>query len=135
MDEGASTRAQCGRRVNPGVPPLRAHLGPTVVLACSEVHVSGRVSLDEPVGAPGFAADAVVHVEQAARVVVVLDRLETGVVLAPERGLPVGFEKVGLIDVGSGSGGQGLERRDRRGYGPRVRLPCAACGSWPAMPG
>src|SRR6185437_9894290 len=54
----------------------------------------------EPVRAPVLAADAVVNEEQAFGVVAPLNLLQARIVGAPERLLPVGFEVVGLRDVG-----------------------------------
>jgi hypothetical protein len=61
-----------------------------------------------PVGTSGLAADAVVDREQATGIVAVLDPGEAGVVVAPERCLPVVLEIVGLRQISGGSPGQGL---------------------------
>jgi hypothetical protein len=63
----------------------------------------------------GLRAGAVVDVEQAAGVVAVLYLQEAGVVVASERCLPVGFEVIGLVEVGGGLLAEGSERRHGRG--------------------
>src|SRR6266516_8105085 len=73
-------------------------------------------ALGKPVGASGLGADAVVHGEPAAGVVVVFHVCEAGVVVAPERCLPVVLEIVGFGEVGGGSLGEGFERCHGGGY-------------------
>ena len=58
----------------------------------------------ESVSAPVFAADAMMHSEQAVRVVAPLDIGEARVVRTPEGLLPVLLEIVALVEVGAGPG-------------------------------
>src|SRR5262245_10206074 len=53
------------------------------------------------IGAPAFAADAVMHDEQAVRIVLRLHRAEPRAVLAPEGGLPVLLEEIALGEIGA----------------------------------
>src|SRR5215216_4772798 len=76
--------------------------------------------LGTPVGTSGLGADAVVDREQATGIVAVLDPGETGVVVAPERCLPVVLEIVGFREVGGGSLGEGVERGHGGGDDPGV---------------
>src|SRR5262252_2640994 len=77
-------------------------------------------ALREAAGSSGLGADAVVHGEQAAWIVVVLYLGEAGVVVAPERCLPVGLEIVGFVEVGGGPVGEGFERCHGGGDVPGV---------------
>src|SRR5205809_651031 len=65
--------------------------------------LSTRGKARESVGAPVFAADAVVHEEEAIRIVFVLDRAQLRVIPAPERLLPARIEVVALRDIRSRS--------------------------------
>src|SRR5215468_12412586 len=77
-------------------------------------------ALGKPVGASGLGAGAVVHGEQAAGIVAVLHLGEAGVVVAPERCLPVVLEVVGFGEVGGGRPGEGFQRCHGGGDGAGV---------------
>ena len=51
------------------------------------------------VDSPTLSANTVMHIEEHARVVLRLDLLEPGVVVAPERLLPVGLRDISLVSV------------------------------------
>jgi hypothetical protein len=78
--------------LTPGVVAHRVGARPTFWTMMNK----NLAALGVPVGTSGLAADAVVDREQATGIVAVLHSCETGVVVAPERCLPVVLEVVGF---------------------------------------
>src|SRR5271163_1238912 len=73
-----------------------------VTLPSSTKGASGPDDPRETVGAPFFAADAVVDDEKAAGIVFLFDGEQLRVVFAPICSLPFGFEKAAFRDIGAG---------------------------------
>lgn len=58
---------------------------------------------------PGLAADGISGIEEGAGVILLLDGAEPGVLVAKELLLETGLAEIGLVHVGAGSGGDGLD--------------------------
>src|SRR5215470_8040779 len=63
----------------------------------------------EAVGAPRLGAHAVMHEEEAGRVILLLDAEQPRIVRAPVGVLPLSLEEAAFRDVGSGMGDDPLE--------------------------